>query len=194
MRTQRVADYVATALLVALGAATAIGSLGYGLLAEDGRVGPGFMPFVAGVLLVLFGGLVGWETWRRGRKAPAATNPRAPTDSATGATSAPDGSGGRPAVGQERAAEVDEETGEEGSGRTVAAVFGLTLVAILLTPVLGFLISFGLLVFALVRFVERESAILGAALGVGAAVALWLVFVVLLSIPLPEGVFEGLGG
>jgi hypothetical protein len=167
-------DFIGAGLLAALGVALALGSVQYGIFNEEGRIGPGFMPFGAGALLALFAVMIGIEAWRRrGVRASRATEE----------------------PGEDGAQEqtVEPEDGEA-KNRTVALVFGLTLVAILLIPVLGFLLSFGLLVFVLVTFVERGSLLLGAVLGVCAVAFAWLVFVLFLQIPLPQGIFTFLGG
>ncbi len=159
---EKAPDLIGAGLLVVLGAAFAVGAAsGFELFGDGGRIGSGFMPFAAGVLLVVFGAMVGGQAllWR-------------PSE-ATG--------------------EPEDESGEEGSRYTAGVVFGLTFVAVLLIPVLGFLVSFGLLVFALVRFVEGEGWLLGAGMGIGAAVLTWLVFVLFLQIPLPGGLL-GIGG
>lgn len=156
----KVPDLIGAGLIVALGAAFAIGATQYGLFGEGGRIRPGFMPFAAGTSLVVFGAMVGAEALLRTSRGSA---------------------------------ERGEPVGEEGSRQTVGLIFALTLVAILLMPLLGFLISFGLLVFALVSFVEREGLLLGAGMGAGAAVFAWLVFALFLQIPLPAGIF-GAGG
>jgi putative tricarboxylic transport membrane protein len=159
---EKVPDLIGAGVLVAVGAAFAFGALtGHEIFTEGGRIGPGFMPFAAGTLLVVFGVMVGVEALVR----------------------TPRGAGGREEPGG----------GEEGSRSAVGVIFALTLVAILLIPLLGFLVSFGLLVFALVSFVEREGLLLGAGIGVGAAVVAWLVFALFLQIPLPVGIF-GAGG
>lgn len=159
----RAPDLVGAALLMVLGAVFAGGTLfRYEIFGEGGRIGPGFMPFSAGLLLVVFGAMVGMGAWM----------------------------GGRPEV--EEAISADYETGgtgDEGSWHTVALVFGLTLVAILLIPLLGFLPSFGILIFMLVRFVEGRGFPLAAGTGVGAVIFAWLVFVFFLRIPLPGGMF-----
>ncbi len=160
-------DIVGTILLVAIGAAFAVGGSGYGVFAAGGRIGPGFMPFMTGILVAAFGAMVGLEAIRR---------PRHPEGDAPETLAAI------------AAAETADES--ESSTKTVAIVFAMTLAAILLTTFAGFLPSFGLLVFALVRFVEKGSIISAAALGVGSAAAAWLVFVLFLQIPLPMGVFE----
>ncbi|MGI8541525.1 MAG: tripartite tricarboxylate transporter TctB family protein [Rubrobacteraceae bacterium] len=156
-------DIVGTILLVAIGAAFAIGGSGYGIFGEGGRIGPGFMPFMTGILVAVFGAMVGLEAFRRSRR---------PEDE----------------VPERYEIPTDGEA-EASSARTVGIVFAMTLAAILLTALAGFLPAFGLLVFALVRFVEKESIVAAAAFGVGSAVAAWLVFVLFLQIPLPVGVF-----
>lgn len=166
-------DFIGAGLLAALGVALALGSVQYGIFNEEGRIGPGFMPFGAGVLLALFAVMIGVEAWRRRARASRATE--------------------EPGEDGAREQAVEPEDGEA-QNRTVALVFGLTLAAILLVPVLGFLLSFGLLVFVLVTFVERGGLLLGVALGVCAVAFAWLVFVWFLQIPLPQGIFTFLSG
>jgi putative tricarboxylic transport membrane protein len=162
---EKAPDLIGSGLLAAIGVAFAIGGTQHGVFGEGGRIGPGFMPFFAGSLLVVFAAMIGVGALRH---APGSSRPESDVR------------------------DVPEGGEEAGSGRTVAFVFGLTLVAILLIPLLGFLISFGLLVFALVRFAEGESLLLAAAVSVGAVVVAWVVFVFFLQIPVPAGVF-GLG-
>lgn len=159
---EKAPDLIGSALLVALGVAFAIGGIGYGVFGEGSRIGPGFMPFVAGVLLVVFGVMIGVEAVLHRGRVPSRTLQYM----------------------QEGSAEGDEEE----SGRTVAVAFGLMLVTVLLIPVLGFLLSFGLLILALVAFVEREGWLRGILLSVSAIAVTWLTFVVLLEIPLPPGI------
>jgi len=162
-------DLIGAGLLVALGVAFAIGGTRYGVFGEGSRIGPGFMPFVAGVLLVVFGVMIGVEA--------ALHRGRVPSHAARNT--------------QEGGVEGEEEAG----GSTVVVAFGLMLVTVLLIPVLGFLLSFGLLILALVTFVEREGWVRGILLSVTAITVTWLAFVVLLEIPLPPGIVgELLGG
>lgn len=155
---EKAPDLIGAGLLMALGAAFAVGAASnFELFGEGGRLGSGFMPFAAGVLLVVFGAIVGGEALLKRRSEGA---------------------------GDER---------DEGPRYTVAVVFGLTLAAVLLIPVVGFLVSFGLLVFALVAFVEEGGLLLGTGMGIVAAFLIWLVFVFFLRIPLPGGLL-GIGG
>jgi putative tricarboxylic transport membrane protein len=165
---EKAPDLIGAVLLVALGVAFAIGGQVYGVFGEGSRVGPGFMPFMAGVLLVVFGAMIGVEAaLHRGRV---------------------------PSHAAQNTQEGDAEVEEEESGRTVAVAFGLMLVTVLLIPVLGFLLSFGLLILALVTFVEREGWVRGILLSVGAITVTWLTFVVFLKIPLPPGILGELLG
>lgn len=156
-------DFIGAALLVVVGAAFAFGGLGFQVFGEGGRIGPGFMPFMAGSLVAVFGVMVGAKALLKSRRPAGDAREESPTED-------PDDSGG-------------------GSTRTVGVVFAMTLAAILLTGLAGFLPAFGLLVFALARFVEKGGVAISVALGVGAAVVAWCVFVLFLNIPLPMGVF-----
>lgn len=170
------AEYVGAGLLALLGAGLAFGGTDYGVLNEEGRVGPGFMPFVTGSLLVLFGVVIAFETRRAAGRAAS--------------TEATEGSG--PSLLELALSRDDGEQGVpdgEVKDRNVAVVFGLTLAAILLTPVLGFLLAFGLLIFVLVTFVEREGPMLGLLVTVAAIGVTYLVFVLFLAVPLPTGYF-----
>ena len=170
-----VPDLIGGGLLVAVGAAFAIGATQYGLFGEGGRIGPGFMPFAAGTLLIVFGTMIAAEGVLRSRR------PSHPVGERSGYAV---GGGTAPAGG-----------GEEGAqDRSVAVAFGLMLVTILLVPVLGFLVSFGLLILALVTFVEREGWLRGILFSVGSVAVTWLAFVEFFKIPLPVGIVGQLLG
>lgn len=170
------AEYVGAGMLALLGAGLVFGGADYGVLNEEGRVGAGFMPFVTGSLLVFFGVVIAFETRRAAGRAAS--------------SEVTEGSG--PSLLELALSQDDGEQGVpdgEVRGRNVAIVFGLTLVAILLTPILGFLLAFGLLIFVLVTFVEREGPVLGLLLSIVAIAVTYLVFVLFLAVPLPTGYF-----
>ncbi|MFC4009692.1 tripartite tricarboxylate transporter TctB family protein [Nonomuraea purpurea] len=77
--------------------------------------------------------------------------------------------------------------------RTLWTVFGLLLAALLLVPVTGFLVAFGLLVFTVSAFVERQRVVSAAGVAVVATSVLYAVFVLFLGVPLPGGLL-GVGG
>lgn len=168
---EKAPDLIGAGFLVVFGVAFAVGAVGYGIFGEGSRVGPGFMPLAASILLIVFGTIIGLQ----------ALLGRAPGSR----TSAEYELLGESGVGIPTQPETDEET----SSRSVIMAFGLTLVAILLIPLLGFLLSFGLLIFVLVTFIEREGWVRGAVLSVVAIGVTWLTFVQLLKIPLPPGIF-----
>lgn len=170
-------DFAGSGLLVVLGAAFMVGSLQFDILKDTGEIGPGFMPLVSGLLLVVFGVMVGMETWWRVRPAGG------PDQEGEASEAEP----GDSEIEEDAQPEEDESSQEDRWRYSVGPVFGLLAVAIVLIPVLGFLVSFGLLIFALVRFVEQEKTLYAAVSGAGAVVAAWLIFVHFLEIPLPEG-------
>lgn len=175
----RTADLIGAGLLVGLGVIMAIASLGYDLFAEGGAIGPGLMPFTAGLLLIVFGAAVGAESLRSSAH-----------DRHSGAVKRDDREPERaPEGAPQRDGDEDPES-QEVSGRTVALVFALTLGAIASIPLLGFLAPFAVLIFVLVTLVEGQGWVRGVVLGIAASAVTWLVFVRLLQIPLPTGTLE----
>lgn len=211
----RNADLAMAAAFAVLGGTMAGGSVGYGIFAEGGRIGPGFMPFVAGVALVAFSGWTCVEIAVGGRG--ATTSGRSGTDVAGHAVAgeAPAGPAGD-AVGTDGA----DAAGAAGDGATVAGAAAsgqagsnaaesahprrterkVVLVVLLaagaatLVSVTGFLLAFGLLILVLLAAVEREPLWLAAGVSAAAVTVSWLVFVRLLGIPLPGGALGLLGG
>ncbi|MQA85996.1 MAG: hypothetical protein GEV03_15550 [Streptosporangiales bacterium] len=170
--TRRIgADLVIAGVLAAVGLAMAVQAISYRIIAQGG-IGPGFMPFVAGLALAGFSGWVGVESIVRSRRGRRSAE--APEDASSA---------------EQRPAE-DRPTGGE---RRVTLVFALVLGAILATSVVGFLVAFGLLIFILLALVEREPLWLAAVITVTAVVVSYLVFVQMLQVPLPGGVLGLLG-
>lgn len=184
-----VPDFVGAALLVALGTAFAVGALQYDVYGQGGRIGPGFMPLAAGILLAVFGAMVGVEAWWRHARGVSQRPEERESEESVSSEDTPS-----QAVASEANKDAQEqhvEAVDRGDAtRSLILVFVLTSVAILLIPVLGFLVSFGLLILGLITFVERESLLLGVVLSVGTTVIAWLVFVQFLRIPLPQGILE----
>lgn len=171
-------DLVIAGTLGALGAAMAVRSIGYHLLGSGGRIGPGFMPFVAGIALAVFSAWACVEIVVQARRAEpgsaaASTGEAVGTEEATGTAA--------------------KSTESPGTKRKVVLVFLLAVGATALTAVTGFLIAFGLLVFVLLAAVEREPLKLAAPISVAAVAMSWLVFIRLLGVPLPGGLLGLLG-
>lgn len=185
----RLPDLAGGALLTLLGVAVAVASAGYGLFGEGSRLAPGFTPFLTGTVLALLGAGIAARALRP-------TSPPAHPDEPAGPQEPPDRVPSGPvadapvSLGQVAHAE-EGGAAPEASGRhtrMVTVVYALCAATILLTPLLGFLLAFGLLVLVLVVAVERRGLLPGAALAAGATAAAWLVFERFLAVPLPIGV------
>lgn len=164
-------DYVGALILVAIGVAFSTLSVDYGILGTESRISPGFVPFIVGLLLVVFGAMIGWETWRSRVHATVSA--------------------------KEYAAEPESETDKEArytTTKSVALIFGLLLIAVILSPTLGFLVTFSILVFAILVLVERERLWLSLAISLGIGLLAWLVFYQFMGIHLPLGISAPLLG
>lgn len=150
------------AVMLVLGIVAVIGGLGYGLELDE-RVGPGAMPFSAGVLMLL---TVAVQAGRRLR-APVVDAAPAPADD----SAPPDGNDadGRP------------------DARLVALIFLLIVLAVAATFLVGMLISVSLLVGALFLVNDRTKPIAALIAAVTAGLFGWIVFATLLNVPLPTG-------
>lgn len=213
-RSVSVEHAVAFGLLTALGSAALVVALGYGLFNEGARVGPGLVPAVVGGGIAL---IAGWEfvSTLRGRRAshshgiaevaasvepdiPAApahvagaAGPGAPLDEATagGGTASP---GAVPGSGPDDDVDIFGRTATT-RGRQLVVVFSALVVAVLLIPVLGFLVSFFVLSLFISAIVERRAWVPSAVISLVAVVVVYAVFVLFLSVPLPTGL-TGIGG
>lgn len=175
-------DLAMSGALGLLGAVMTVYSVRYGVFEQGGRIGPGFMPFVAGLALAVFSawacGEIVIRDWRAAR-ARAGSVVTGGQEAAVTATSGESATEAKPVGAQ--------------TNRKVVLVFALTLVAAVLTSLTGFLVAFGLLVLVLLAVVEREPLWLAASVSVAAVAVSWLVFVRLLGVPLPGGVLHLLG-
>jgi hypothetical protein len=165
-------EFIGGALLVLVGLGFAFGGASYGLFNEEGRIGTGFLPFVSGALMVVFGLAVAVETWLGVRRAARGEHQGGGDDLLALALASDDEHGA---------------VGEEGAARSVALVFALTLGAVVLIPFIGFLVSFAILLFVLVAWVEREGAARGLAISAAGVVFTYLIFEAFLKVPLPSG-------
>lgn len=132
-------------------------SLQYNLIRDDGVLGPGFLPLISGVAVAVFG-CVGVSTtcWQHLKDSRA-----------------------------DKADVADQKSTDERSMITVVLVFALMAAAIFLAPIIGFFLSFALLVFVLITFVEREKVRYAVLLAVGISFVSWLIFHELLNVAMP---------
>lgn len=177
---------VAFGVLAVLGAAVFGTSFGYGILGPEGRVGPGLLPMVTGLLLMLLSAAQLATRLLRRRSLPRRTA-LSSVPSRPGVRSSEEGGAG--------------DTGTDVFGRTerqrvrqLWTVVGALPVAVLLVPLLGFLPALGLLVLFVSAVVERRPplvALLVTALAVAAGHG---VFAEFLDVPLPTGLVGDLLG
>ncbi len=156
-------------VLLALGAAVLVAGIGYGVETPEGLVGPGMMPVAAGALMVVAGA---WECLKafRAERAAIAAAPAAD------------------AVATDEPEELDVfgRTTKQ-RGRAVAVVFGVILLAVVLSYAIGLLLALSLMVAVLLTFVEKKPLWVGLLGGVGAFAFGYLVFGVALNVPLATG-------
>lgn len=187
----KTSDVVGTGLLAMLGLVAVIMGLGYGFLRDDGLIGPGFLPVLTGgfVLLAslaeigrLFFAPKGQSTAGLGGMADELSAEAAAAQSAAHADteSGTDGEG----AAEER--DTFGRTAKQRS-RTVPLIFAILLAAMLLTQVIGMLLSLALMMFTIVAFVEKKPlvpSLITSAVVLGVA---YLIFVQMLGVPLPQG-------
>jgi putative tricarboxylic transport membrane protein len=151
------------AVMAVIGIVAIVGGLAYGLVQEE-RVGPGVMPFVAGLLILV--PLV-IQAVRRVRM-PVDDAPPPEEDALEGAATT---------------------RAQAGAARTphVVVIFLLVALTVALTYLIGLLISVSLLVGALFLLNDRRKPVTALIALVIAGVFGWVVFETLLDVPLPRG-------
>lgn len=157
--------WVMRGCLLLMGMGVSVGGLHYGITLENGHVGPGLMPFAAGMMMVVAGL---WETgsaWRSYR---------------------------RESQGDEvNDTHVDETDsfGRDGRERrwAVVKVFGILLGATVLAELIGLLLSLTVMMLVLLVWIERKRWWVGLAGGAAAFLFGYLIFGVLLDVPLATG-------
>ncbi|MFE2655889.1 tripartite tricarboxylate transporter TctB family protein [Brevibacterium sp. NPDC059310] len=180
-----VSDVIGTAILGVVGAVAAVMGIGYGLSVDSGEVGPGLLPFLTGTFIFLasvaeifrlFFARVGTSGGRimsavEDIEATAAES----IDSASEAVST-DGD------------EVDTfGRTEKQRNRAPFVIFATFGVALALVPVLGLIIALSLAILFLLIVVEKQKWWTSAAATIGAAVFVYIVFGLALSVPMPTG-------
>lgn len=180
-----VSDVIGTAILGIVGAVAAIMGLGYGLTVEGGQVGPGMLPFLTGAFIFLasvaeifrlFFARVGTSGGRimsavEDIEATAAES----IDAAADAVSA-DG----------EAVDTFGRT-ERQRNRAPFVIFLTFGIALALVPVLGLIIALSGAILFLLLVVEKQKWWVSALATIRAAVFVYIVFGLVLSVPLPTG-------
>lgn len=148
-------------ILAAIGAAAVTTAIGYGITTDEGEIGPGFLPVVAGAILAV---AVIVDAVRK-----LATQDDAPAIA--------DGGDDLDIYGRDGATRQ----------RQLWMVTGLTTATVALVGILGFLFAFALLVISCAVLVEHRRLVPSIVTAVLVVAGVWLVFVLGLGIPLPTG-------
>jgi putative tricarboxylic transport membrane protein len=175
---QRRAGIAWDAVLGAIGLYAVVSGFGYQVLQENGEIGPGFLPAVAGGLVALFAAIDLVNKFRRTPQHDVFDDDAA-------------------LIGDTAAITLRDETElvdvdifgrtQKQRNRMLLAVLGIIIATVALVPLLGFLISFGLMLIACAVAVERRRWLPSLIVTVVALTATYLIFVVLLRVPLPQG-------
>lgn len=180
--TLKAAGIAFTAILAVVGAAAVLAALGYGMFSDDGRIGAGFLPVVAGGLVAALAvvDLIG-RLRRRSR-------PHHDAELALDTESIESlGLALEPEL--EAAASDVDIFGRTQKQRNamLLAVAGILLVTVLLVGLVGFILAFGLMLFVIAVVIEKRKPLPSLIVTVIALGMAWLVFGVLLRVPLPQG-------
>lgn len=177
------------AIVALVGVVFCVGAVSYGVV-SGGRMGPGLMPMVSGLGLVVLGSALAVSAGR-----------------STGAMrGSVDGTAGEPRGGADgRAVAPTEGEAVEREGVATAVIpqevhhprrpwiiLGSTMVALLLAPYFGLIPALGLMALVVLRLVERESWVMSVGVTVALLVFSWFVFERFLAVNLPWGIFGGL--
>ena len=174
----RIARAAFSAALALLGAAAAIGGWGYGVAQDNGQIGPGFLPVALGAIIAVLA-IVDTASIVLRRE------PGHPAEQLTGVEAEANAA----AIDTvEESADIDAlGRSQRQRNRMLLVVGGMLLGALLLVPVLGLLISLGVLMLTIAIVVERRPIISSVIVSVVAVGIVHLIFGVLLNVPLPTG-------
>lgn len=180
----KTSDVVGTGLLALLGLVAVIMGFGYGFIGENDQIGPGFMPVLTGGFILLaslaeIGRLYlapkGQSTAGLGGVAEELSAEAAAAQSMAHAE-----------AGEEEERDTFGRTAKQRS-RTIPLIFVILLAAILLSQLIGMLLSLGLMMFTIVLFVEKKPLIPSLLTSAAVLIAAYLIFVQMLGVPLPQG-------
>lgn len=179
-----VSDVIGTAILGIVGAVAAVMGVGYGLTVEGGEVGPGMLPFLTGAFIFLasvaeifrlFFARVGTSGGRIMSAVEDIEATAADSIDAAGTASADSDN-------------VDTFGRTERQRNRAPFVIFLTFgVALALVGVLGLIISLSAAILFLLLVVEKQKWWVSALATIGAAVFVYIVFGLVLAVPLPTG-------
>lgn len=188
---------VAFALIsLLLGVAAIITGIGYRAVLDNGQIGPGFMPLLAGVVVVIFAllDLVQVLTSKQPESQlesaieedlalVAAERRQAFSSGTSGSADSPE------EVQTAGVSDSDDDAPLDAKAQNVKfiKVIFVLFAAVALMPVLGFIIAFTAMMLTLTLWVERQPVLRSVIISVAAIAVMYSIFALLLSVPLPVG-------
>ncbi|HEX3593329.1 MAG TPA: tripartite tricarboxylate transporter TctB family protein [Pseudonocardiaceae bacterium] len=161
------ADVVAGTVVAALGAFALVTALNLAFLSDSGVPGPGFFPTLLSGLLLLLGVLLAATSLRRRSSVVAEERPE-----------------------RQVPGDIAVETSQRARVLRAGTVWICFLVAVPILAVLGFVPAMAILIAALLFGVERRLNWKSLVVAIVVPVAVYELFVHLLTIPLPTGVIS----
>ncbi len=158
--------------LLIVGVIAVVQGLGYGFIRPDGIIGPGFTPIVFGVILLFCTVMVLLRSFRDPGEKPVSLIESLAEQTMLEA--------------QDDVAPTDR-AGSERSALLVAVGIGI---ALWLAGWIGLIPALSVLVFAILRWIEKESWIKSILISLLLGVAAWLIFTYFLQVPLDFGVIS----
>ena len=180
-------DIIGGTLLFLVGLAFLVGGTGYGLRTVGGQLEPGAMPFLAGCLLAVLGPAIAITAGRPGERTAQARSPAAPSGSSAGPSEEhPDpGSASEEAHGHDTTTAGDDPDASVDRPRRSLMLFALTAVAVAAITWIDIFVVLSALVIAVLVFFERVRLWKAFTTAVVLSLLCYLVFAVLLGVPLP---------
>lgn len=179
-----VSDVIGTAILGIVGAVAAVMGVGYGLTVEGGEVGPGMLPFLTGAFIFLASVAEIFRLFFARVGTSGGRIMSAVEDIEATAADSIDAAGTASADGED----VDTFGRTERQRNRAPFVIFLTFgIALALVGVLGLIISLSAAILFLLLVVEKQKWWISALATIGAAVFVYIVFGLVLAVPLPTG-------
>lgn len=173
--------FAPNAVIMFLGISAVAMGAGYGVLDDDGRIGPGFLPAVAGALMAFFAAV---NVLTSGRKQTAPLDMVEDRIAGTDLGEAPQGMDGS-ANGEDL--DIYGRTQRQ-RDRMLWTVIGIVLATVVLVPLLGFMLAFAAMLLVIAVVVERRKILPSVLVSVLTLAATYAIFVLFLRVPLPQGI------
>lgn len=179
-----IADVVGTSILGVVGAGAAIMGIQYGLTVENGHVGPGMLPFLTGAFIFLASVAEIFRLFFARVGTSGGRIMSAVEDIETEAADSIDAVAAPPCDADELDTFGRTEKQRNRAPFYIFLTFGAALALI---PITGLIISLTAAILFLLLVVEKQKWWTSAATTIGAAVFVYVVFGLVLSVPLPTG-------